>query len=76
MTASDLQSLLVTTLMREHGGDRRRWRLVLGEVKVYSLATHPHCNWSVTPSGAFADIDAVETLVDQARAQHPIVTTR
>ncbi|RZM20387.1 hypothetical protein [Sphingomonas sp. R86521] len=76
MTASDLQSLLVTTLMREHGGDRRRWRLVLGEVKVYSLATHPHCNWSVTPSGAFADIDAVETLVDQVRAQHPIVTTR
>lgn len=76
MTASDLQSLLVTTLMREHGGDRRRWRLVLGEVKVYSLATHPHCNWSVTPSGAFAGIDAVETLVDQVRAQHPIVTTR
>jgi hypothetical protein len=68
MTASDLQSLLITTL--------RRWRLVLGEVKVYALATHPHCNWSVTPSGAFADIDAVETLVDQVRAQHPIVTPR
>jgi hypothetical protein len=76
MTASDLQSLLLSTLVRDHGGDRRRWRLVLGEVRVYPLATHPHCNWSVTPSGAFADIDAVETLVDQVRAQHPIVTTR
>lgn len=76
MTASDLQSLLITTLLRDHGGDRRRWRLVLGEVKVYSLSTHPHCNWSVTPSGAFADIDAVETLVDHVRAQHPIVTPR
>lgn len=76
MTASDLQSLLLTTLVREQGGDRRRWRLVLGEVRVYPLATHPHCNWSVTPSGAFTDIDAVETLVDQVRAQHPIVTPR
>ena len=76
MTASDIQSLLITTLLRDHGGDRRRWRLVLGEVKVYALSTHPHCNWSVTPSGAFADIDAVETLVDQIRAQHPIVTVR
>jgi len=76
MTASDLQSLILATLVREQGSDRRRWRLVLGEVRVYSLATHPHCNWSVTPSGAFADIDAVETLVDQIRAQHPIVTVR
>ncbi|MEG3163318.1 hypothetical protein U1701_01800 [Sphingomonas sp. PB2P19] len=76
MTASDLQSLLLTMLVRDQGGDRRRWRLVLGEVKVYSLSTHPHCNWSVTPSGAFADIDAVETLVDTVRAQHPIVTPR
>jgi hypothetical protein len=76
MTASDLQSLLLTTLVREQGGDRRRWRLVLGEVRVYSLATHPHCNWSVAPSGAFADIDAVETLIDTVRAQHPIVTPR
>ena len=76
MTASDLQSLILTTLVREQGSDRRRWRLVLGEVRVYSLATHPHCNWSVTPAGDFADIDAVETLVDGMRAQHPIVTTR
>lgn len=76
MTASDLQSLILTTLVREQGSDRRRWRLVLGEVRIYPLATHPHCNWSVTPSGAFADIDAVETLIDQVRAQHPIVTTR
>ena len=76
MTASDLQSLILTTLVREQGSDRRRWRLVLGEVRVYPLATHSHCNWSVTPSGNFADIDAVETLVDQVRAQHPIVTVR
>ena len=76
MTASDLQSLIITTLVRDHGGDRRRWRLVLGEVRTYSLDTHPHCNWSVTPAGDFADIDAVETLVDAMRAQHPIVTTR
>ena len=76
MTASDLQSLILTTLVREQGSDRRRWRLVLGEVRVYSLATHPHCNWSVTPSGAFADIDAVETLVDRVRGEHPIVASR
>ena len=39
MTASELQSLFVTDLVRRNSGDRRRWRLIVGDVKVYSLAT-------------------------------------
>jgi hypothetical protein len=74
MTASDLQSLFVTTLVRDAGGDRRRWRMIVGDIRLYSVTTHPHCNWSVTPAGASSAIDRVERLADDLRAAHPIVT--
>lgn len=74
MTASDLQTLFVRTLMREAGGDRRRWRIALGDVRVYSLATHPHCNWAVTPSGSVREIARIEGVADVLRAQHPIIS--
>jgi hypothetical protein len=74
MTASELQDLLVTTLLRKAGGSKRRWRLALGPVRVYDRATHPHCNWSVTPSGSAGEIAAIETLLDEVRSRHPIVT--
>ncbi|RJF85813.1 hypothetical protein [Sphingomonas cavernae] len=72
MTASDLQDLLVTILTRE-AGNRRRWRIVVGGVKAYSLATHPHCNWSVTPVGSAGEIARVEHVLDSVRARHPII---
>lgn len=72
MTALDLQDLLVTMLARE-AGDRRRWRIVIGRVRVHSLSTHPHCNWSIAPSGTAAEIDSVERLLDTVRLRHPIV---
>lgn len=74
MTASDLQSLFVTNLVRHNSGDRRRWRLIVGDVRVYSLATHAHCNWAVTPSGSASEVDAVERLADRLREDHPIIT--
>jgi len=73
MTASELRDQLVTVLTREHLGDRRRWRIAVGEVRVYSTDTHPHCNWSVTPSGRAEDIDRIENLVDLFRERYPIV---
>lgn len=73
MTASDLQDLLVTMLTRE-AGNRRRWRSVVGAVRVYSIATHPHCNWSVTPTGSAAENARVEQVLDSVRINHPIVT--
>lgn len=74
MTASDLQSLFITTLVRDAGGDRRHWRLIVGDVRLYSVTTHPHCNWSVTPAGSSSEIDRVEQLADHLRARHAIVT--
>src|SRR3546814_19389837 len=47
MTASELQDLLVATLVRKAGGTRRRWRIAVGPVRLHDLATHPHCNWSI-----------------------------
>lgn len=74
MTASELQDLIIATLVRRVGGNRRRWRIVLGSIKVHDRATHPQCNWSVSPSGEAGEVDAVEDLLDTLRLEHPLVT--
>lgn len=73
MTASEVQDLLVSTLARRSGGSLRRWRLVVGPVRLHDAATHPHCNWSVDPSGSAREIGAVEQLLDEVRLTHPII---
>jgi len=73
-TAADLRDLFLATLIRERGGTRREWRLVLGDIRVYPVATHPHCNWSATPGGDPAENAAVERIADDLRQRHPIVT--
>lgn len=73
MTRDALIDLFIRKLLREGNGTRRRWRAVLGEVKLYSVATHPHCNWLISPSGDAYENAAVERLADQIRGEHPIV---
>lgn len=73
MTAADLRDLFLTHLTRRHGSSRRRWRMVVGEVKLYSRATYPHCNWAVSPSGTASENAAVEAVSDELRAAHPII---
>ncbi|MDK2768442.1 MAG: hypothetical protein KYX69_12080 [Sphingomonas sp.] len=74
MTASQLHDHLVRTLMRKAGGTLRRWRTVVGPVRVHDPATHVHCNWSVTPTGTSREIAEVERLLDVVRLEHPIIT--
>lgn len=74
MTADALRDLFLTVLTRRFGGSRRRWRIVIGEVRVYSRESHPHCNWAVTPSGSAGENETVEGVADELRAAHPIVT--
>jgi hypothetical protein len=74
MTASQLQDFLVKSLMRSVGGTQRRWRAVIGPVKVRDPATHAHCNWSVEPSGTSREIAEVERLLDRVRLERPIVS--
>ncbi len=73
MTSGALHDLFLSTLVKQAGGNRRRWRLVVGEVKLYPVATHPHCNWSVTPTGSASENDVVERIADDLRIRHPIV---
>jgi hypothetical protein len=73
MTASDLLDLLATQLVRRCGGSRRRWRAVLGTLRLYDAATHPHCNWSLAPSGGAGEVAAVESLLDEIRIRHPLI---
>jgi len=60
-------------LVRRAGGTQRRWRLVIGQVRLHDVATHPHCNWSVTPTGSAREVDEVERLLDEVRTAYPIV---
>lgn len=76
MTSDQLMDLLITRLVRERGGGRHRWRKIMGDVRLYSLTTHPHCNWAITPSGTSLEIEAVEHLADEVRLAHPIVERR
>lgn len=74
MTAYDVRELLVRMVMRKHGGPLMRWRTVVGEIRVYPLNTHPHCNWRADPSGSVREVEAAERIIDQVSAQHPIVS--
>ncbi|ATE65633.1 hypothetical protein [Rhizorhabdus dicambivorans] len=74
MNAHQLIDLLLSRLVRAHGGERRRWRLVIGPVRIHSVETHPHCNWSVAPSGSARETGLVERLLDEVRVSHPIVS--
>jgi hypothetical protein len=73
MTASELQDLIVATLTKRIGGTQRRWRSVVGRVRVHDVATHPHCNWSVEPSGGAGEVAQVQRLLDDLRGSFPIV---
>ena len=74
MTSDDLIDRFLAALLREIGGSRRTWRNVLGPVKRYSVDTHAHCNWSITPRGSPGEIAAVERIADRLRLEYPIVT--
>jgi hypothetical protein len=47
--------------------------MALGPVHRHDVATHPHCNWSVAPSGGSREIAEIEHLLDTFRLEHPIV---
>lgn len=73
MTSDRLIDLMVARLVFDHGGSKHRWRQAIGAVRRYSTATHPHCNWTVTPTGSVADVTAIETLLDDLRLRHPLL---
>ena len=74
MTGADLIDLFATRLLRERGGNRRRWKQVMGKARIYDVATHAHCNWSITPSGTITENEAVERLADHLRGEHPLIS--
>lgn len=76
MTADELIDLLVARLMREHGGAKHLWRRRVGAIRLYSEATHPHCNWAISSTGTARQVEAIESLIDDLRLTYPILTGR
>jgi hypothetical protein len=74
MLASQLQDLIVSTLVRQAGGTQRRWRIALGPIELRDPRSYAHCNWEVAPSGTPRENAAIERLLDTIRLEHPQVT--
>lgn len=73
MRASQLQDLIVATLVRKQGGSARRWRLAVGPIRVRDRATHPDINWSIEPHGTARENAVIEQLLDQLRLSHSLI---
>lgn len=73
MTRDGMTDLLVARLLRDHGKSKHHWRKVIGPIRLYSRATHPHCNWSATPTGSVQDVALIESLLDDLRLAHPLL---
>lgn len=68
MTSNELVSLILTRLVRIEGGSRQKWRRALGELRIYPLTTHPHCNWDFRAANSIGEVEAA---IDWARISYP-----
>ena len=73
MKASQLQDLIIDSLVRTVGGTRRQWRIAVGPIRMLDEKTHPHCNWSVSPAGSYRENATIERLLDDVRLTHPSI---
>ncbi|MCI4591985.1 hypothetical protein MOK15_18015 [Sphingobium sp. BYY-5] len=73
MTCDMMTDLIVARLLRDHGKSKHHWRKVIGPIRLYSRETHPHCNWTATPTGSLRDIALIESLLDDLRFLHPLL---
>lgn len=73
MTCDQMIDLLVARLLRHHGQSKHHWRKAIGPIRLYDRATHPHCNWSASPTGSVRDVGVIEGLLDDLRLAHPIL---
>ncbi|HKY81332.1 MAG TPA: hypothetical protein VJM09_07645 [Sphingobium sp.] len=74
MTADKITDLLIARLVRDHGQSKHHWRKVIGPIRLYSRATHPHCNWAATPAGSVQETATIETLLDDFRTRYPLLS--
>ena len=74
MTPDQMTDLIVARLLRAHGQSKHHWRKAIGSIRLYDRATHPHCNWTATPTGSRRDVAQIEMLLDELRLSHPILT--
>lgn len=73
VSANDIIDMLVARLVRDHGRSKHHWRKAIGPVRLYSRETHPHCNWTATPTGSAGDIALIEGMLDDMRMAHPLI---
>ena len=73
LTAAQHKDLLADMLTAVAGGQRNRWRLLIGTIEVRSILTNPFCNWSIRPGGTVEELLAIKRAARLVRASHPRV---
>jgi hypothetical protein len=73
VTAEALRHLLSTILADVAGHDEAYWLEQIGPVKMLPIATHIHCNWSVSPIATGKDLNAITSAIEIVRAKHPCI---
>jgi hypothetical protein len=73
LTATDIGDMLADMLTGAVGGTRDRWLDLIGPVKMLPIATHIHCNWSVSSIATGDDLAAINEAARLVREQHPYI---
>lgn len=73
LTATDIEDTLADMLTGAVGGTRERWLDLIGPVKMLPIATHIHCNWSVSPIATGEELVSITKAIELVRAEHPYV---
>lgn len=71
---AELIVLLVTTLEGVAGGNKDRWREVLGPVEKLNVVFNPRSDWRLHPEGTPGEIDVVSRAIAIVRDVHPYLT--
>lgn len=69
-----IQGLLAYLLVGTAGGSEMKWRKLIGEVELLTIATNVHSAWRVTPKGTAGERDAILKAVTVVRKEHPYVS--
>lgn len=73
LTTARIADLLAEMLTDALGGDEVRWLELIGPVTQLPLATHIHCNWSISPIATGEELRAIRAAEELLRGEHPYV---
>jgi hypothetical protein len=73
LAASQLIALVARQLHGSFGNNEQRWQDLIGEVQFKPIAFHTRCNWTVRPRATGRERRAIEKVLRDVAAEHPLL---